>query len=80
MYSYILFKNIRGTTKLNLKLSKPLDSLVDLSDSQANIIYYMTQTNDFNFTLSKEPDRTSLTLNEMCFNFTFLSDYFNSKH
>ena len=80
MYSYILFKNIRGTTKLNLKLSKPLDSLVDLSDSQANIIYYMTQTNDFNFTLSKEPDRTSLTLNEMCFNFAFLSDYFNSKH
>ena len=80
MYSYILFKNIRGTTKLNLKLSKPLDSLVDLSDSQANIIYYMTQTNDFNFTLSKEPDRTSLTLNEMCFNFAFLSDYFKSKH
>ena len=80
MYSYILFKNTRGTTKLNLQLSKPLDSLVDLSDSQANIIYYMAQTNDFNFTLSKEPDRTSLTLNEMCFNSEFLSEYFKSKH
>lgn len=79
MYSYILFKNTRGTTKLNLYLSKPLDSLVDLSDSQANIIYYM-QTKDLNFTLSKEPDRTSLTLNEMCFNSEFLSDFFKSKH
>ena len=80
MYIYILFKNSRGTTKLNLLLSKPLNSLADLSDNQADIIYYLTQTNDFNFTLSKEPDKTSLTLNETCFNSEFLSDYFKSKH
>ena len=47
MYNFILFKNVRGTTKLNLQLSKGLESLADLTDEQATIINYMTNKNNF---------------------------------
>ena len=72
MYGYILFKNIRGSTKLNLQLSKPLDSLADLSDSQANIIQYITNKNHYNFTLSNELDTVAITLDENAINIDYV--------
>lgn len=68
MYKYILFKNVRGTTKLNLTLAKPLDSLADLTDRQANIIGYVTSLNNYNFTLVSDADTSAITLDEMSFN------------
>lgn len=77
MYSYILFKNIRGTTKLNLQLSKPLDSLADLSDSQATIIQYITNKNNYNFTLSNELDTVAITLDEKSINLDYIFSQVN---
>ena len=77
MYSYILFKNIRGTTKLNLQLSKPLDSLADLSDSQATIIQYITNKNHYNFTLSNELDTVAITLDEKSINLDYIFSQVN---
>ena len=77
MYGYILFKNIRGTTKLNLQLSKPLDSLADLSDSQATIIQYITNKNHYNFTLSNELDTVAITLDETSINLDYISSQVN---
>ena len=77
MYDYILFKNIRGTTKLNLQLSKPLNSLADLSDSQATIIQYITNTNHYNFTLSNELDTVAITLDEKSINLDYIFSQVN---
>ena len=77
MYGYILFKNIRGSTKLNLQLSKPLDSLADLSDSQANIIQYITNKNHYNFTLSNELDTVAITLDENSINIDYVFNQVN---
>lgn len=77
MYGYILFKNIRGTTKLNLQLSKPLDSLADLSDSQATIIQYITDKNHYNFTLSNELDTVAITLDEKSINLDYIFSQVN---
>ena len=77
MYGYILFKNIRGTTKLNLQLSKPLDSLADLSDSQATIIQYITNKNHYNFTLSNELDTVAITLDEKSINLDYIFSQVN---
>ena len=77
MYDYILFKNIRGTTKLNLQLSKPLNSLADLSDSQATIIQYITNTNNYNFTLSNELDTVAITLDEKSINLDYIFSQVN---
>ena len=77
MYGYILFKNIRGTTKLNLKLSKPLNSLAELSDSQANIIQYITNKNHYNFTLSNELDTIAITLDENSINIDYVFNQMN---
>lgn len=77
MYSYILFKNIRGTTKLNLELSKPLDSLADLTDSQATIIQYITNKNNYNFTLSNELDTVAITLDEKSINIDYIFSQVN---
>lgn len=78
MYGYILFKNIRGTTKLNLQLSKPLDSLADLSDSQATIIQYITNKNNYNFTLSSELDTVAITLDEKSINLDYIFSQVNN--
>lgn len=78
MYNYILFKNIRGTTKLNLQLSKPLDSLADLSDSQATIIQYITNKNNYNFTLSSELDTVAITLDEKSINLDYIFSQVNN--
>ncbi len=77
MYGYILFKNIRGTTKLNLQLTKPLDSLADLSDSQANIIQYITNKNNYNFIVSNELDTVAITLDEKSINIDYVFNQVN---
>ena len=77
MYGFILFKNIRGATKLNLQLSKPLNGLADLSDSQANIIQYITDKNHYNFTLSNELDTVAITLDEKAINIDYIFNQVN---
>ena len=77
MYNYILFKNFRGTTKLNLELSKPLDSLADLSDSQAMIIQYITNKNSYNFSVSNELDTVAITLDEKSINIDYVFNQVN---
>ena len=71
MYKYILFKNVRGTTKLNLQLSKDLESLADLTDEQATIINYITNKNNYNFVLSCEVDLNAITIDEKSLNLTY---------
>ena len=77
MYNYILFKNVRGTTKLNLQLSKPLSSLADISDRQATIIQYFTNKNNYNFTLSEELDTMAMTLDENSINIDYVFNQIN---
>lgn len=77
MYGYILFKNVRGTTKLNLQLTRPLNSLADLSDSQATIIQYITNKNNYNFILSNELDTIAMTLDEKSINIDYVFSQVN---
>lgn len=77
MYGYILFKNVRGTTKLNLQLTKPLDSFADITDSQATIIQYFTSKNNYNFTLSSELDTVAMTLDEKSINLDYIYNQVN---
>lgn len=77
MYNFILFKNVRGTTKLNLQLSKGLDSLADLTDEQATIINYMTNKNNYNFTLSNESDLNAITIDEKSINLGYCNEVNN---
>lgn len=77
MYGYILFKNVRGTTKLNLQLTKPLDSFADITDSQATIIQYFTTKNNYNFTLSNELDTSAMTLDEKSINLDYIFNQVN---
>lgn len=79
MYNFILFKNVRGTTKLNLQLSKGLESLADLTDEQATIINYMTNKNNYNFTLSTELDLNAITIDETSINLEYCRDYINNE-
>ena len=78
MYGYILFKNIRGTTKLNLQLSVPLNRLAELSDTQATIIQYITNKNNYNFTLSNELDTVAITLDEKSINIDYIFNQVNN--
>ena len=77
MYKYILFKNKRGTTKLNLQLSEGLNSLAEITNNLAMIIQYMSNKNDFNFTLSEELDTIAMTLDEKSINLNYISDNIN---
>ena len=77
MYSFILFKNMRGTTKLNLQLSNGLDSLAYLTDEQATIINYMTIKNNYNFTLSSELDLNAITIDEKSINLEYCKEVIN---
>lgn len=79
MYGYILFKNVRGTTKLNLQLSKGLDSLADLTDEQATIINYMTNKNNYNFTLSSELDLNAITIDEKSINLDYCKEVIDNE-
>ena len=74
MYKYILFKNKRGTTKLNLELSDSLNSLAEISINLAMIIQYIAKKNDFNFTVSEEPDTIAMILDEKVINLSYISD------
>lgn len=78
MYSVLLFKNARGTTKLNVVLEKNIDSLAEISNNTANIIYYLTSKNGYNFTLSNTINKSSPTLNENSFNSEFLEEYYKN--
>ena len=77
MIKYILFKNKRGTTKLNLELSEGLNSLAEISINLAMIIQYISKKNDFNFTLSEKLDTIAMTLDEKSFNLKYISDNIN---
>ena len=77
MYKYILFKNKRGTTKLNLQLSEGLNSLAEISINLAMIIQYIANKNNFNFTLSEELDTIAMTLDEKSINLSYISDNIN---
>ena len=77
MYKYILFKNKRGTTKLNLELSAGLNSLAEISINLAMIIQYIANKNDFNFTVSEEPDTIAMILDEKSININYISDNIN---
>lgn len=79
MYKFILFKNVRGTTKLNLQLSNGLDSLADLTDEQAIIINYMTNINNYNFALSRELDLNAVTIDEKSMNIKYCSEVINNE-
>lgn len=79
MYDFILFKNMRGTTKLNLQLSNGLDSLADLTDEQATIINYMTIKNNYNFILSIELDLNAITIDEKSINLEYCKEIINNK-
>ena len=74
MYGYILFRNVRGTTKLNLQLHKSLDSLADLTTEQAIIINYMSIKNNYNFVLSNELDLNAITIDEKSINFVYCKE------
>lgn len=78
MYKFILFKNVRGTTKLNLQLSKGLESLADLTDEQATIINYMTNKNNYNFALSIESDLNAITVDEKSINLEYCKEVINN--
>lgn len=79
MYNFILFKNMRGTTKLNLQLSNNIDSLADLTDEQATIINYMTNKNNYNFTLSNKLDLNAITIDEKSINLEYCKDVINNE-
>ena len=70
---------MRGTTKLNLQLSKGLDSLADLTDEQATIINYMTNKNNYNFTLSSELDLNAITIDEKSINLGYCKDVIHNE-
>lgn len=77
MYNFILFKNKRGTTKLNLQVSNSLYSLADLTDEQATIINYMANKNNYNFILSNESDLNAITIDEKSINLEYCNEVIN---
>ena len=79
MYNFILFKNVRGTSKLNLQLTKGIESLADLTGEQATIINYMTIKNNYNFTLSRELDLNAITIDEKSINLEYCKEVINKK-
>lgn len=79
MCGFILFKNVRGTTKLNLQLSKGLDSLADLTDEQVTIINYIINKNNYNFTFSSELDSNAITIDEKSINLEYCKEVINNE-
>lgn len=80
MYKTIVFKNIKGTPKLNVLLDKPLESLADITENQAVIIHYLANTNEYSFVLATELDTKCASLNETSFNIEYMKNYLkNSK-
>lgn len=79
MYKYILFKNVRGSTKLNLQLSKGIDSLADLTDEQAFIINYVTNLNNYNFALSSKLDSNAVMVDEKAIYIEYCREAINNE-
>ena len=75
---YILFKNVRGATKLNLHLSKTINSFAEISDEIATLIQYITTKNNYNWILSNEPYESALTLEERVFNLDYIYNQVNN--
>ena len=69
---YILFKNVRGATKLNLHLSRTINSFAEISDELATLIQYITTKNNYNWILSNEPYESALTLDEKALNLDYI--------
>lgn len=67
MFNYIIFKNVRGSDKLNVQLNKSINSLTEMTDKECNIINYMTHTNNYNFNLSVLANNNAPVINENCF-------------
>ena len=74
---YILFKNVRGATKLNLHLSKTINSFAEITDEIATLIQYITTKNNYNWVLSSEPYDSALTLEERAFNLDYIYNQVN---
>ena len=74
---YILFKNVRGATKLNLHLSKAINSFAEISDELATIIQYITTENNYNWTLSSQPYESALTLDVKALNLDYIYNQVN---
>ena len=74
---YILFKNIRGSTKLNLHLSKAINSFSEISDELATIIQYIITKNNYNWTVSSEPCESAFTLEEKAINLDYIFSQVN---
>ena len=77
MCEYILFKNVRGATKLNLHLSKAINSFAEISDELATIIQYITTENNYNWTLSSQPYESALTLDVKALNLDYIYNQVN---
>lgn len=75
---YILFKNVRGATKLNLHLSKEINSFAEISDELATLIQYITTQNNYNWVLSSEPYDSALTLDERALNLDYIYNQVNN--
>ena len=75
---YILFKNVRGATKLNLHLSRTINSFAEISDELATLIQYITTKNNYNWILSNEPYESALTLDERVFNLDYIYNQVNN--
>ena len=74
---YILFKNVRGAIKLNLHLSKEINSFAEISDELAILIQYITYKNNYNWVLSSEPFESALTLDEKALNLDYIYNQVN---
>ena len=75
---YILFKNVRGATKLNLHLTKGINSFAEISDELATIIQYITTKNNYNWILSSEPYESAITLDVKALNLDYIYNQVNN--
>ena len=75
---YILFKNVRGATKLNLHLSKAINGFSEISDELATLIQYITTENNYNWTLSNAPYDSALTLDVKALNLDYIYNQVNN--
>ena len=75
---HILFKNVRGATKLNLHLSKAINSFAEISHELATIIQYITTKNNYNWILSSEPYESAITLDVKALNLDYIYNQVNN--
>ena len=78
MCEYILFKNVRGATKLNLHLINGINGFNEISDELATIIQYITTKNNYNWILSSEPYESAITLDVKALNLDYIYNQVNN--